>query len=153
MGRGLAANGTSHCPQHIVGIPERRGRELISCWLPPPTPIPLPCPHNPQPSATEGLCLAGRQMTTIRKMLPRPPHSILPFIPPQHPSEAVYPSAGHGGMQSVPNKHLLALNHMDVLWTLLLWTPACQNNLLPSIPHSYLLWIHLILFFILFVKS
>lgn len=30
-GRGLTANCTPHCPQHITDIPERRGRELISC--------------------------------------------------------------------------------------------------------------------------
>lgn len=29
--RGLAANCPPHCPQHIIDIPERRGRELISC--------------------------------------------------------------------------------------------------------------------------
>lgn len=114
-GGGLAANCTAHCPQHIIGIPEGKGRELISCRLPPHHVPYLPCLRNPQPSPNEGLCLAGRQMITIRKVFPRPPHSIPPFAPPQHPSEAMCPNIGQCGMWRVPGRQLLALNHMGIL--------------------------------------
>ena len=59
MGRGLAANCTAHRPQHIIDIPEGRGRELISCWLPPPTPIP-PLPTQSPAKSKWGSVSCGK---------------------------------------------------------------------------------------------
>lgn len=83
---------------------------------------------------------------TIRKVLLRSPHSIPPSPAPQHPNEALCPNAGQCGLQWVPRKQLLALNCMGVLLALLPWTPACWENPFLSILHSYLLWIHPIVF-------
>lgn len=118
---GMGAGSQLHCPLSSAHYwHSRRERQGINFMLTSSPHVPyLPCLRNPQPSPNEGLCLAGRQMITIRKVFLRPPHSIPPSAHPQHPSEAMCPNTGQYGMQWVPGRQLLALNHMGVLLALL----------------------------------
>ena len=92
-------------------------------------------------------------MSPSRKMLLRLPHSSPPSAPPQYPSEAVHPNAGHRGMQSALSKWGSALNHVGV------FTFAPLSPSLPAERTSFLLLLtptsskFTPLFLIQFVKS
>ena len=89
-GWGLAANCTAHCPQHIIDIPEGKGRELISCRLPPPMSYTSPAYAIPSQVQMRVCVLQEDKWSQLGRCF-RGPH--IPFLHPLIPSIPVRPCA------------------------------------------------------------